>query len=240
MNWWMDALKSVYGGGVFCALVMIGLNFFIIVGTNLAGSRLAWSMARDKAFPFSEYLAVVNKRFGIPLRAMLAIVVIDLIIGLIVLASDIAFESIISGGGVTLQVGYVTPVIILLVRGRHVLPPHPNFDLGKWGYPINIISVCWSLIIIVMYSFPMVSRRSPSFISFPKAQALIPFKYVPVTVDWMNYSIVIVGATIVFPGAYFVFSARHKYIKESNSVLEENVVVIDGVAIHGAEVILEK
>lgn len=160
MNWWMDALRSVYGGGVFCALVMIGLNFFIIVGTNLAGSRLAWSMARDKAFPFSDYLAVVNKRFGIPLRAMLAIVVIDLVIGLIVLASDLAFESIISGGGVTLQVGYVTPVIILLVRGRKILPPHPNFDLGRWGYPINIISVCWSLIIIVMYSFPMVSRRS--------------------------------------------------------------------------------
>jgi choline transport protein len=129
MNWWMDTLGSVYGGGVFCALIMIGLNvgidfpyiqhgltrsqFFIIVGTNLAGSRLAWSMARDKAFPYSEYFAVVNKRFGIPLRAMLAIVVVDLIIGLIVLGSDLAFESIISGGGVTLQIGYVTPVIVV-------------------------------------------------------------------------------------------------------------------------------
>jgi choline transport protein len=129
MNWWMDTLGSVYGGGVFCALIMIGLNvrcflphvhtnvdkrqFFIIVGTNLAGSRLAWSMARDKAFPYSEYFAVVNKRFGIPLRAMLAILVVDLVIGLIVLGSDLAFESIISGGGVTLQIGYVTPVIVV-------------------------------------------------------------------------------------------------------------------------------
>jgi choline transport protein len=26
MNWWMDILGSVYGGGVFCALIMIGLN----------------------------------------------------------------------------------------------------------------------------------------------------------------------------------------------------------------------
>jgi choline transport protein len=72
-------------------------------------------MARDKAFPYSEYFAVVNKRFGIPLRAMLAIVVVDLIIGLIVLGSDLAFESIISGGGVTLQIGYVTPVIVVSV-----------------------------------------------------------------------------------------------------------------------------
>jgi len=56
----------------------------------------------------------------------------------------------------------------------------------------------------------------------------------------MNWSILIVGATVIFPGAYFWFSARHKYIKEGNTVLEENVVVIDGVARHGAEVILEK
>jgi choline transport protein len=90
-------------------------QFFIIVGTNLAGSRLAWSMARDKAFPYSDYFAVVNKRFGIPLRAMLAIVVVDLIIGLIVLGSGLAFESIISGGGVTLQIGYVTPVIVVSI-----------------------------------------------------------------------------------------------------------------------------
>lgn len=81
MNWWMDICQSVYGGGIFCALIMIGLNFFIIVGTNNAGSRLAWSMARDKAFPYSEYFAHVSTRFHIPLRAMIAILVVDLIIG---------------------------------------------------------------------------------------------------------------------------------------------------------------
>lgn len=70
-------------------------------------------MARDNAFPYSKYFAYVDKRFGIPLRAMLAIVVVDLIIGLIVLGSDLAFESIISGGGVTLQIVYVTPIIVV-------------------------------------------------------------------------------------------------------------------------------
>lgn len=70
-------------------------------------------MARDRAFPYSKYFAKVNETFRIPLRAMLAIIVIDLIIGLIVLGSDLAFESIISGGGVTLQVGYVTPIIVV-------------------------------------------------------------------------------------------------------------------------------
>lgn len=72
----------MYGGGLFCALVMIGINFFVIVGTNSAGSRIVWSMARDKAFPCSEYLAQVNGRLGIPLRAIGFVVVVDLILGM--------------------------------------------------------------------------------------------------------------------------------------------------------------
>ncbi|EXJ58425.1 hypothetical protein A1O7_05850 [Cladophialophora yegresii CBS 114405] len=221
MNWWMDVCNSVYGGGIFCALIMIGLNFFIIVGTNNAGSRLAWSMARDKAFPYSDYFAHVSTRFHIPLRAMIAILVVDLVIGLIVLGSDLAFESIISGGGVTLQIGYVTPIIVVLIRGRSILPPRPYFDLGRWGYPINVISVCWSLVIITMYLCPL---------------------YVPVTIatiDYMNWSCLIVGATILFPGIYWVWRARFRYIKEGNSVLEDNVVWIDGVAVSGREALRE-
>jgi choline transport protein len=57
---------------------------------------------------------------------------------------------------------------------------------------------------------------------------------------WMNWSCVIVGATIVFPGTYWIFSARHKYIKEGNSVLTDNVVIIDGHAVSAAELIAEK
>lgn len=56
----------------------------------------------------------------------------------------------------------------------------------------------------------------------------------------MNWSCVIVGATIVFPGTYWIFSARHKYIKEGNSVLTDNVVIIDGHAVSAAELIAEK
>lgn len=43
------------------------------------------------------------------------------------------------------------------------------------------------------------------------------------------------GATIIFPGAYWIFGARFKYIKEHNSVMEDNVVVVDGVAVGGVE-----
>jgi hypothetical protein len=54
---------------------------------------------------------------------------------------------------------------------------------------------------------------------------------------YMNWSCVIVGATIVLPGIYWIFSARHKYLKDSNSVLTDNVIVVDGVAKSAAEVL---
>lgn len=164
----MDIIGSIWGGGMFCAIVTIGINvsrtlnqhpeqknadwfkYLVIVGTNTAASRLAWSMARDNAFPFSAWFAKINERFGIPLRTLTGVLVIDLILGLIVLGSDYGFQSVVSCSGICFQIGYTVPTVVLLIRGRRVLPPHPNFDLGRLGYAINLISVGWSSLIIVM------------------------------------------------------------------------------------------
>jgi choline transport protein len=107
-------------------------------------------MARDKAFPFSSWFANISNRFGIPLRALTAVMIIDLVLGLIVLGSDYGFQAVVSCGGICFQVGYAIPIMILLVRGRKILPARPNFDLGIFGYAVKIISVGWSMLIIVM------------------------------------------------------------------------------------------
>ena len=55
----------------------------------------------------------------------------------------------------------------------------------------------------------------------------------------MNWSVLIVGATILLPGVWCFWpktGARHRYIKDSNSGIEENVVVIDGQAVPVSEV----
>jgi choline transport protein len=167
MNWFMDILGSTWGGGMFCAILNMGINvsvfytfpfkdradglqYLVIVGTNTAASRLAWSMARDKAFPFSSWFARISDRFDIPLRTLTGVLVIDLLLGLIVLGSDYGFQSIVSCSGICFQIGYAVPIATVLIRGRKVLPPHPNFDLGRFGYAINCISVAWSLLIIMM------------------------------------------------------------------------------------------
>ena len=62
--------------------------------------------------------------------------------------------------------------------------------------------------------------------------------YVPVnvdTIDYMNWACAIVGATILFAGIWWIAKARHTYIKDSNSLLEDNAIIVDGIAVSGAE-----
>ncbi|KAK4500262.1 hypothetical protein PRZ48_008451 [Zasmidium cellare] len=207
-TWFVNVTKSVYGGGVFCAIVMMGLNYLIIVHTNTAGSRLAWRMAKDGGFPFAKYHSHISKRFGTPLRAMFAVLFINAVAGTLVMGSDLAFWALISGGGITLQIAYAVPIICVVCRGRQILPPRSYFDLGRWGYLINWVSLGWSVITLLFYSFP---------------------QYVPVVghIENMNWASAIVGGCVLFCALFWMVTGRHTYLKAYNSVLEENVVVVE-------------
>lgn len=104
---------------------------------------------------FSKWFATVSMRFEILVRTLTRVLIIDMNLGLIVLGSNYAFQAIVSCGGVCIQVGYVIPIIIVIIRGRGILPPYPNFDLGRFGICINTISIGWSLLIITTQFFPI-------------------------------------------------------------------------------------
>ena len=194
-------------------------KYMIIVNMNTAGSRLMWSMARDKAFPFSDYFSKINQRFMMPLRAMMAVLVVDVLVGLLVLGSDLAFYAIISGGGVTLQVSYCIPILCVVCRGRSILPERPNFDLGKWGYAVNIISLLWSIIVVLFYVFP---------------------QFVPVVgeIANMNWATAILAGVVVFSGIYWIFKGRKEYLIHSNTIMDDVVVVIGDRVITGRHAVL--
>lgn len=57
--------------------------------------------------------------------------------------------------------------------------------------------------------------------------------YLPVTGDNvgnMNWAVAIVGAEVLWSGAYWIYAARHKYMKESSALLtiEDSMQVLDG------------
>ncbi|PWY85793.1 hypothetical protein BO94DRAFT_518263 [Aspergillus sclerotioniger CBS 115572] len=192
--WFVEILDNVTGAIVLAIVVLVFLNFLIIVGINTAASRMAWSMATDHALPFSDVLMRINPTFQTPINTILLTVAAEMVIGLVVFGSDYAFEAIVSLGGVAFQIGYLTPVLLLIIRGRSALPSGRYFDLGRFGLVINVSSVCWSSLIIVILLFPL---------------------YVPVTpgdIYNMNWAVVMCGGLILAVAVDWVFRGRFHYI----------------------------
>ncbi|KAF2212644.1 hypothetical protein CERZMDRAFT_41101 [Cercospora zeae-maydis SCOH1-5] len=191
-TWFVDTTGSVIGGGTFCSLTMMGLNYLIIVHTNTAASRLAWRMAKDSGFPFSTYFSHISKTFGTPLRALSASILLT-VSGCLILVSDLAFWALISGGSLTLQIAYAIPIICVLCRGREILPLRPSFDLGRYGLLVNYISVAWASATLLLFLFP---------------------QYVPVVgnIENMNWAPAIFGICVLASGLYWTWSGRRKYM----------------------------
>ncbi|KAF4469585.1 choline permease [Fusarium albosuccineum] len=193
VDWFSDMSGSSYGG-VFIAVTFGVVNLLVCTGLLSSCSRLGWRMAQDRAFPWSNWLEKISHKLHIPFNFMLVMVGVEVLIGLISLGSDLAFNAIVSGAGVCFTIAYALPVFVTLVRGRSILPPRQHFDLGNWGMPL----------------------------------------YLPVdageNIGNMNWASVMVGATFIFSGCYWIMKARFKYLKEE-FIATAGVPVLDGRAV---------
>lgn len=138
--------------------------------------------------------------------------VANVLIGLLILGSKLAFYAILSGGGVALQLSYAIPITCVVLRGRDKVMPHrPAFNLGnKRGYILNWISILWSVVVVLFYVFP---------------------QFLPVVgdIENMNWAIVILGAIFIFAGVVWFVKAKNTYlVGESAHPILESVEYISG------------
>ncbi|EXL47806.1 hypothetical protein FOCG_10328 [Fusarium oxysporum f. sp. radicis-lycopersici 26381] len=182
------------GGSALIVLVIVLLNFLVTVSVNTASSRLVWGMACDRALPFSNVFANINQTAQTPLNALMLNIVAELAFGLVLFGSDYAFEILASLSGVAIQFGYLIPILMLLIRGRSILPDDRQFKLYRFGYVINLAAVCWSSLVIVILFFPL---------------------YVPITVNNlldMNWAIVLFTGLVVFIVLDWMFRGSFHYV----------------------------
>ena len=156
-----------------CLIMLTGIGCLIACHTWQA--RLCWSFARDRGLPASRYLAKVDARLDVPLRAHVVSCLIMAILGLLYLGSYTAFNrcvaisncgllgnpsshlknSMVTASIVLLYISYAIPVVCLLIKGRNNLP-HGPFWMGPLGFFSNIVLCLWTLFTLIMYSFPVV------------------------------------------------------------------------------------
>jgi amino acid transporter len=142
---------TAVGFSLLCLL--IGIWFFAGVGSLTAASRCLYAFSRDGAVPGSTLWATINKRYEIPLNALLVLVLIQALLGFIYLGSTAAFNAFMSVATICLTSSYAIPVFVLLIRGRHLVGTAP-FHLGRLGYIVNVITILWAPLAIVLFTMP--------------------------------------------------------------------------------------
>ncbi|KAK9419622.1 putative Gaba permease [Seiridium unicorne] len=141
------------GGGFGLLFLILGIWLFAGVGALTASSRCTYAFARDGAIPGSGLWSKVDKRFGIPLWALSLSAIVDCLLGLIYFGSSAAFSSFTGVATICLCTSYGLPILVSVVRGRrHV--QHASFSLGKAGYVINITTLLWIVLAVVIFCMP--------------------------------------------------------------------------------------
>lgn len=84
------------------AIVVVSLSIVmamtIIIATQEASSRLAWSLARDKGLLFSWYLQDLHPRLDVPMWSLLLVWLLTFICGFLYLASKTGREPLRPNG----------------------------------------------------------------------------------------------------------------------------------------------
>jgi hypothetical protein len=93
----------------------------------------------------SPSLSRINPSFNVPVNAILAVALFNILFGLLYLGPSVAFNAYISSCTIFLNCSYAGPILILLIRGRKTITEQrPDFPLGRvGGYVANWVAVVY-------------------------------------------------------------------------------------------------
>lgn len=153
-------VKSVLGetaGSLFLCIVIFAITVCTLA-VQSGAVRLMFAMGRDRCLPFGKSLSEVSSKTHTPILA-------TLLCGLgaiIILAMNIqfpkVFELITSISILWANLAYWI-VVALQLRNRIIsvrrgIDTDARFNLGKLGFPINILALLWSTFMVINVSWP--------------------------------------------------------------------------------------
>lgn len=177
------------GGGFALLFLILGILFFAGVGALTAASRCTYAFARDGAIPGSSLWARVDGRFDIPLWGLVLSTIVDCVLGCIYFGSTSAFNAFTGVATICLSVSYGIPILVSLIRGREAVK-YSSFSLGKFGFFINVCTIVWISLAIVLFCMPTA---------------------IPVTPVSMNYASVVFMGFASISLIWYIISGRKNF-----------------------------
>ncbi|HEU5331169.1 MAG TPA: APC family permease [Actinocrinis sp.] len=189
-------LGSLPSGLQDVLLIMIIFAFFSC-GSSVqgAGSRLAFSYARDGSLPGSAWVARVHARFRTPVNALVAGSVVTLLFVLLVFASpdhDIkigfitypaktnALLALVSFATSGIYLSFLMTVLGAIVARRRGWIPQGSFRLGRWAWPVSVGAAVYLALILLDIVYP-------SGVTSPRALF---------NIDWITLAVMAVVAVV--------------------------------------------
>jgi choline transport protein len=192
MQLFLNITKSSAGATVLILIVSL-----VAVAANAAGctstSRTFWAFARDSAAPYSKLFARVDPKLQVPVPAIIAVTIVQMLLGLLYLGNSTAFNAVLSMAILGMYASYILPIVYMVLHGRRKLnrKEFGPFNMGPvMGLVVNLVAIAW-LVVAMMFS------------TFPSVQ--------PVTPQNMNYAIVVMGGWLALGTVYFFLSGKKKY-----------------------------
>jgi choline transport protein len=177
MTVYVQALGNA-DAALFFTFWILFIYFGATIGLVVTSGRLLWAFARDNGLPYSRIFAKTHETRHVPANATMLTAVFSGCYGLIYIGSVTAFNSFVATAILSLNITYVIPQTISLLRGRKKVLPRRHFDLGPILGPFcNIFATLWVSLYAVLFCFPI---------------------FLPVTAATMNYVSVVMAGTAVF------------------------------------------
>ncbi len=143
--------------------------FVCTLAIQTAGSRLVFSMARDRQLPASALLSSVHPRRGTPAWPSVAIGGLAVGVLAINIGNAALFTTLCSVCIVMVYLAYLlvtVPQLINRLRGDWgrvgQAMPAGLFSLGRWGLPVNILAALYGAAMVINLAWPRPEVYDPS------------------------------------------------------------------------------
>ena len=190
-----NATQSVPGACVLASLITVIL--LVCANSLMAeGSRSLWAFARDHGLPASRYISKVDKRFQVPVIAVIVCMIIQAALNSIYIGTPTGFNTVTSIAAEGFYVSYLFPLVSRLlseVMREEVLLNGP-YNYGKFGVFCNAVGATALLLAAVIFNFPSEA---------------------PITSQSMNYCPAAVGVVLLASALTWIFGGRKKFTMPS-------------------------
>jgi urea carboxylase system permease len=164
LPWVLTSVMGPVGGRILLVDVTIAVCVCTLA-VQTSGSRMVYSMARERLLPFDRALSRVSPRTGTPVVTSLVVGAGAAIALLVNIGQSAIFTALSSLCIAMLYLAYMGVTVPLLAerirrRGQRGTPAgtdehgKPLFSLGRWGIPVNVVAVAYQAAAVVNLAWP--------------------------------------------------------------------------------------